>query len=230
VSTDRQHLSLCLRNLNAGWLTLLGPCGDVGNWRAIACGAQSLDAHIEPVLRRIGITPSIDFTFSCARNANQVMESPLHEERPTIEVLKTILPGYSISVPCPIAHPDYPDIWASIWRDPRGGLSTEANTRFADSVLIDQIEEWFKFYTPKRIETGRAGALELYVRRNWSASALLPAQFPARPPVPKLSRQDTDRRKAVSDARRRKEQAHGQLASQGYVRSESAWARPATEE
>lgn len=174
MNDDRQHFGLCLRNREPGWISL---SRESGTWRGIGINS-SLEGHIEPMQRKIGLNPMSNFTFSGARRAQQIMDEPLVDQ-PSPEALKAMLPGYSLTILAPINHPEYSGLWANIWRDPRGGLSTRKDSRFVAAILLDQIDKWFAFFGPKKIETGRAGAVELWVRREWSASALLPDEFPA---------------------------------------------------
>lgn len=191
MTAERPQLALCLRNRDPGWISMNR---DGGTWKGTGI-TSSLEGVVAPMLRQVGINPAHDYTFSCARRAEQVMEN-LVEEQPTAEALKATLPGYSITILMPIDSPHYPRLWACCWRDPRSGLV--ANNRFAESTLLEQIEQYFVFYTPARIQTGRAGALELWVRRNWSASELLPDAFPG----PKGHPQSFIDAKAAYDAKR----------------------------
>jgi hypothetical protein len=204
VTDASPHLALCLRNTEPGWL---GLSREAGSWRGTGV-MQSLDGVVPPMLRQIGLNPAADFTFSCARRAAQVMDAT-YADPMTVEELKGILRGYSVTILAPINSPHYPGLMAIIWRDPRGGVTI--SKRFAEQTLLDEVERYFESYgalgasAGKRIESGRAGAIELWIRRNWSASEMMPEAFPG----PKGHPQAFLDARAAYEARRAKAKGKG---------------------
>jgi hypothetical protein len=196
VST-RQRFALCPRNFDApGWLHL---SREDGEWAVLGMDTRSLAGMLEPTILKLARNPQADFTFSFARDANTLMANAV-DEQPTPAELRGMLVGSSVTILCPVASEHYPNLWANLWRNPKGGLSTSKTSRFVEQLLIDQIRSWFDFFGAKKIETGRAGAVELWIRRTWRASEILPDEFPAPQQHPKSF---TDA-KAAYDARKAK--------------------------
>lgn len=182
------HVALCRRNREPGWLVMIKD-EEGGGWSVASVSSlRSLAATFDEALRLLSRNPVADFSFSM-RTAFAVIDLPA-EEMPKPARLKTALPRVSIAILLP--EHDGSDRWASIWRDPRGGLSTRGKSSlFMVATLQDQIQKWLAFYGPARIEKGQIGQLELWVRRTWAADALLPDDFPPpkhikRAPEPEL--------------------------------------------
>ena len=172
--STRQHFGLCPRNFDApGWLHL---SREDGEWTVLGMDTRSLAGMLDPTILKLARNPHADFTFSFARDANALMANAV-DEQPTADDLRTMLPGHSITLLCPVGSEHYPNLWANLWRNPKGGLSASKTSRFVEGVLIDQIGSWFDFYGAKKIEGGRCGAVELWVRREFKACDLLPDEF-----------------------------------------------------
>ena len=167
-----------------GWLHLARE-GTGAVWECLGMHAN-LGAMVDAALVKQARYPKSDFSFSFPRSGSEFMALPF-DEQPSADEIKAVLPGYSLTFLLPIGHKDYaPGLWAHVWRDPRGGLSSPRRARFVEQVLVNELRAYFSFYTPQRISQGRAGAIELHARHDWSASKWLGEDvFPSRKPQPK---------------------------------------------
>jgi hypothetical protein len=205
-----QHFALALRNREPGWLAL---SRENGTWRGVGM-TQSLLGLIEPTIMQLVRNPVADFSFSGGRTASVTM-GHLVEEQPSAESLRSLMPGRSITVLLPIGSEHYGgNMWCTLWRDPRGNLSAPPNARYADTLALSKIREWFEFYDPSMIEKGRKGALELLLRRNWKASEILPEEFPGPRPHPESFHRD----KAAYEAKRAAKKRKGRPVKAAEVR------------
>ncbi len=165
------HIALCRRQGGNGWVIAVR--GD-GAWRPASASAVQRLAHmIDETIWLMAAHPTADISFS-TRPVSMVMSDTFD----TPDRLPTGLPRTSISVLLPERTGS--DRWVTLWRDPRGGLSTRGRlSRFASKLLADEMRAWFAFWELRDIEKDQIGVpLELWVRRGWSATALLPDDFP----------------------------------------------------
>ena len=165
------HIALCRRQRGSGWVIAIR---SDGAWRpASASAVQRLEHMIDETIRLMAEHPTADVSFS-TRPVSMVMSDTFD----TPDRLLTALPRTSMSVLLP--ERAGADRWVTLWRDPRGGLSTRGRlSRFASKLLADEMRAWFAFWELRDIEKDQIGLpLELWVRRGWHANALLPDDFP----------------------------------------------------
>jgi hypothetical protein len=193
------HFAVCRANNDATtWLSIYG---DASGWH-VGSSSASLKSHIDGLIDAVKKHPLADVTFT-TRQAVDFLAQPLPA---TSDSLREFLPGASIMVLAPVGGVADDDMWGRLWRDPRGGLSTPGRSSFFRAATLgDAVQSYFAFGQGLKEFEKPGFPRELWVRRSWSAAAILPEQFPPPRPLPTPAPELTEQRRARGAKARRQE-------------------------
>jgi hypothetical protein len=195
-----RHLGIFRSSDGSGdWITAYA---DGTGWRVLDGGAsRSLQVLVEDTLRQIKSHPTADFSFSTRPAATVLRELP-----DTSDGLRSAAPGASITLLLPEGQDHEPSRWNRIWRDHRGGLTTPGkSSRFMVATLLDQVSAYFTFGEGFKGFERAAIVSELWIRRSWRGTELLPEAFPAPVPFPVTPPEVVERRRSKAAQQRRQE-------------------------
>jgi hypothetical protein len=186
---------ICRANNGSGWVTAAQEADELRVFGVSPANLHTVITSSELVeLRK---TQGGDgWTFTDRKLADVIAHPSAREPQDLAR-----LPGASITVLCPESD-ESADLWTSLWRDPRGGISSpgrEGRFRRIGTVLAEQVESIFaawdyrSFDAPHPSESvmfnrvHRVGhARELLIRPAFRARAICPSAYAGLPTAAEL--------------------------------------------